>query len=94
MVDGWTRRFPKPIGKFRSLADVRDYILERYPDGPPGAWRLIGLAALEAEETGDTAGVEDALRVMVSHGDRALTGRSRRSKPRNSSRPKRNRPTR
>ena len=66
----WTRNLylSRPIGRFRRLSDVRDFILTEYPDGPGKAWHHIGMLALDAAETGDTARLEVALQIMVAHG--------------------------
>ena len=68
MRQNWDLKLSRPIGKFRRLRDVRDHILKKYPNGPPGVWLHIGLAAVEAAESGDTSDVEAALSLVLAHG--------------------------
>jgi len=67
----WQRKLSKPIGRFRTLADVRDFILEEYPAGPPKNWHRIGMLALEASEGGEIDDLEGYLRLMAAHGGKA-----------------------
>jgi hypothetical protein len=65
----WTRRLSRPIGRFRRLADVRDFILAEFPDGPGRPWRHIGSLALAcAEDDADMEDLEICLMLMVAHG--------------------------
>lgn len=69
----WRRKLSAPIGRFRALADVRDFILEEWPAGPPKNWHLIGMLALEASEGGDLEELEGYLRLMAAHGGKAAS---------------------
>jgi hypothetical protein len=60
----WTRALSQPIGRFRRLSDIRDYIRSEYPEGRPQAWEHIGSLAVEAAEGGDTRDLEISLAVM------------------------------
>jgi hypothetical protein len=62
----WTRSLSQPIGGFRSLSDIRDYIRSEFPMGRPQAWDHIASLAVEAAEGGDTMDLEISLAVMVA----------------------------
>jgi hypothetical protein len=48
------RRLPKPVGPFRTLADVRVAIMALHDDGQlTQRWEYVGALALEAAETGN-----------------------------------------
>jgi hypothetical protein len=64
----WTRALSQPIGGFRRLSDIRDYIRSEYPVGCPQAWDHIESLAVEAAEGGDTTDLEISLAVMVALG--------------------------
>jgi hypothetical protein len=65
----WSTPFPNKIGKFRTLACVRDHILTTWPKGPPRAWHHVGITAVQA--TRGEATINDVyacLRIMKAHG--------------------------
>jgi hypothetical protein len=66
----WTRALSQPIGRFRRLSDIRDYIRCEYPMGRPKAWDLIESLAVEAAEGGDIGDLELSLAIMVALGAR------------------------
>jgi hypothetical protein len=64
----WTRTLSQPIGGFRRLSDIRDYIRSEYPESRPQAWEHIGSLAVAAADGGDTRDLEISLAVMVALG--------------------------
>jgi hypothetical protein len=64
----WTRALSQPIGPFRRLSDIRDYIRSEYPEGRPQAWDHIGSFAVEGAEGSDTRDLELSLAIMVALG--------------------------
>jgi hypothetical protein len=62
--EDWSRKLSKPIGRFKTLRDIRDFILKEFPDGPPHNWEQVGRDAIAAARTGNTADVEAALALL------------------------------
>ena len=58
----FSRRLPEPIGGLRTLADIRDHILEMKEPTPQ--WLYVGELVLEAAESGDVGKVSTALRMF------------------------------
>lgn len=65
----WSRSLSKPIGRFRRLSDVRDFIFAEFPAGPNRQWHHIGMVALAcAEGDGELRDLEICLEIMHAHG--------------------------
>ena len=61
----FSRKLPEPINGLRTLADIRDHILEL--SEPSEHWLYVGELVLQAAESGDTKQVGIALRMFKWH---------------------------
>lgn len=65
MPENWDRKLSRKIGRFRTLRDIRDFVLREFPQGPPPTWKAVAEAALEAAKSGDTGDVEAVLAMIA-----------------------------
>jgi hypothetical protein len=65
LKEDWSRKLSKPMSRFRTLRDIRDFILHEFPDGPPRTWEHVAHEAIAAATSGQTADIEAALALVL-----------------------------